>query len=70
MDEIKKEDIMVDELDEIKDGIIDDIHTIIDSHWDAPILQKDIDEKIKTYRKLNNEFSILYDKNRRGKRNE
>jgi len=70
MDGDKKEDIVLDELNEIKDGIIDDIDTIIDSKWDAPIVQKDIQEKIKTYRKLNNEFLDLYDKNRKEKNNE
>ena len=70
MNEIKKEDIVLDELEEVKDEIINDIHTIIDSHWDAPIIQKDIQEKIKTYRKLNNEFSNLYEKNRKEKGNE
>ena len=68
MNEIKKEDIILDDMYEIKDEIMEDIHTIIDAEWNAPIIQKDIQEKITTYRKLQSEFSNLYEKNSRGRK--
>ena len=65
MTEKTKDDKMLDSLqDDMMDTeneIIDGLETVINSKWNAPILQKDLEEKIKTYRKLMMEFSDLYD---------
>ncbi len=62
MNEIKKENAILDDMSEIKYEIMEDIHTIIDSDWDAPVIQQDIHEKITTYRRLQTEFSNIYEK--------